>query len=154
MSDLHEIHRLVVAQGEAWDEFKKNDDRIDRLDKDIDKLSSDLAGQFLKLGRPNLGDGDKPALSTPTWIDTKTRQRIHVLTNSQRLADTVSSSDPTPSIGRLMRGVVLGGRADDAMELADERKALSIGEDPSGGYTVAGKLAQPTGSTCCVPIWS
>jgi HK97 family phage major capsid protein len=44
-------------------------------------------------------------------------------------------------MGRLLRGIVMGGRADDANELAEERKAMNIGNDPSGGFTVGGTMA-------------
>ena len=137
MSDFDEVKRLIVAQGDAFQEFKKF------YDGKLDNISKDFADQLLKFGRPALPGAARPAAtSAPTWIDVKTHRRIPVLSNSQSYADLVEGKgDPTPSIGRLMRGIVLGGRADDALELAEERKALSIGEDPSGGYTVGGKLA-------------
>jgi len=37
--------------------------------------------------------------------------------------------------------MVLGGRADDASELAEERKSLGISSDPAGGYNVNGSLS-------------
>ncbi len=45
------------------------------------------------------------------------------------------------SVGRFLRGIALGGRADDAAELAEERKELGITPDTAGGYTVSGILA-------------
>jgi hypothetical protein len=48
---------------------------------------------------------------------------------------TPSEERSTPSLGRFLRDIAAGGHAPDAAELAEERKALSIGKDPAGGYT-------------------
>jgi predicted phage gp36 major capsid-like protein len=66
---------------------------------------------------------------------------VPVLRPGDSLAALEGKTDKTPSMGRVLRGLVMGGAADDARELEDERKALSIGSDPSGGYTVQGALS-------------
>lgn len=132
---LQEIKRLAVAQGDAFQEFrKKNDDRVAGLESDILEIAK-------KAGRPfsNMGGSAEPAESSG-WINTKTAEPILVLKHGQALTKAQNNSD-TPSIGRVLRGLCLGGSAPDAAELADERKAMSMGSDPSGGYTVSGALA-------------
>lgn len=132
MSEIKEIIDLVTSQGEAWKTWRnKQDVKIAALDDEITELAK-------KANRPQT-DGTYPvdANKGEVWVDAKSRDKINVLTHGQTLSDTKQ----TPSIGRLMRGIVLGGRADDAKELETERKAMGVSSDPSGGYTVAGSLA-------------
>ena len=82
----------------------------------------------------------EPAANAESWIDAKTHDAIPVLTHAQSLSNPQKKAQ-TPSMGRVLRGLVLGGRAPDAKQLEEERKAMSIGNDPVGGYTVSGVLA-------------
>lgn len=135
------IENVINELGTAFDQFKStHDERLDKIEEKFGRVEEVL----LKAGRPNLvgssrkdGSEDKPQ---QFFFDTKTRQRVPVLEHGQRLAD-LDEKKEIPSLGRVLRGIILGGKADDAKELAEERKALSIDSDPSGGYTVAGELS-------------
>lgn len=118
-------------------------DAIAVLGDRVRELKSDSVEIQKKMARQSLAGGGTPqeATSITTWRDAKTHRLVPVLGRQHRLAALQAKDEQTPSIGRLMRGIILGGRADDAAELAEERKALSIGADPSGGYTVGGVLA-------------
>lgn len=107
---------------------------------EIDELKAALADLEKKAGRPNLGAGPETK-AHETWIDTKSRKAVPVLSHDQALRALEGKSDSPPSMGRVLRGLLLGGHAHDARELEDERKAMSIGADPAGGYTVSGVLA-------------
>lgn len=92
--------------------------------------------------RPGAIDATSQRMAAPeTFFDVKTKRQIPVLSHSHSLAGLEKKEPGTPSIGRLLRGIVLGGRADDANELADERKSLGISSDPAGGYNVNGGLS-------------
>lgn len=137
MSEMQEVLRLIEAQGDEWVKFhKRNQETISGLRDDLNAIQK-------KMGREFLAGGGSAAdtTSVTTWRDAKTHSLVPVLGSKHRLAGLSEKTEHTPSIGRLMRGIILGGRADDAYELAEERKALSIGADPSGGYTVSGVLA-------------
>lgn len=134
MSDIAEIVSLIRDQGAAIDSFtKKQTTRIDALERDLDEA----------LKRANRPGSTASQRSQPreTWIDNKTKRRVPVLAHKDSLAAQIKAESETPSVGRLLRGIVVGGRADDAGELADERKALGISADPAGGYTVSGALS-------------
>lgn len=128
MSTVEEIKDLIEVKGKARDE------RIAAVEKQLDAIEA-------KAGRPGAsGSGAAAAATGETWIDTKSGAPVAVLRHSDRLAAANRKEAPV-SVGRLMRGIVLGGNAPDARELAEERKALGIGSDPDGGYTVGGIVA-------------
>jgi HK97 family phage major capsid protein len=101
--------------------------------------------------------GHVPAVQTkaePVWFDTKTQKPVLVLNNKQRLANSIERDDvssktvvssqaaaPQISIGRMLRGIVLGDRAPDAKVLREELKALGIVPDTAGGFTVPTALS-------------
>ncbi len=118
---------------------KKSDKWREEKGAEIDLLKSELEQIQLKANRPKMG-GAEPAAKAESWIDVKTHDAIPVLTHEQSLS-TPEKKAQTPSMGRVLRGLVLGGRAHDAKHLEEERKAMSIGYDPGGGYTVSGVLA-------------
>lgn len=115
------------------------------IDGRLGVLEKNVFGIQKAMARPTFELGDAPLSEKSgitTWRDVKSGRPVPVLEAKHSLAALENKSDAeVPTIGRLMRGLVLGGRADDAAELAEERKALSIGADPSGGYTVSGLLA-------------
>lgn len=144
MTTISEIADLIEKQGEAVQEFRaKQIARIDALEKETLELAK-------KAGRP-WADGVAPtAIQHETWVDTKTGKAVPVLKHgeslvalqkSQRAAHGMDEYAAMPSIGRVLRGIVLGGAAKDAHELEAERKSLNIFSDPSGGYTVSDSLA-------------
>jgi HK97 family phage major capsid protein len=121
-----------AAQFEA--QHTKTAARLDEMARLVDEVA-------LKSARPGgMGASATPA-PVQTWIDTKTKARVPVLRPSDSMAALEAKTDKAPSMGRVLRGLVLGSAADDARELEDERKALSIGSDTGGGYTVSGTLS-------------
>jgi HK97 family phage major capsid protein len=141
MTTMQELHEL----SDSIDKFiKRYDERHAELDKAICEI-------HLKANRPNLhGTGPSIQKAVTTMFDTKSKREIPVLEHNQSLksfdkkSGSVSgfdNSEARPSMGRVLRGLVLGGRADDARELEEERKAMGMGSDPAGGYTVNGGLA-------------
>lgn len=136
MSDMNEVIKLIEQQGsDIAAQHRKTDARFSELEKDLNDIHK-------KAGRPFAAEADNASASKPeTFFDVKTKKSVQVLSHSHNLAALESNSKSAPSIGRLLRGIVLGGRADDANELADERKSLGIGSDPAGGYNVTGGLS-------------
>ncbi|MEO8022093.1 phage major capsid protein [Polaromonas sp.] len=133
MTSFDEITKLINDLGDRSDAWRKT------RGAEIDELKSELMDMQKKAGRPNLGGGSDTK-AHEIWIDTKSQKAVPVLSHGQALKSLEGRSD-TPNMGRVLRGLLLGGRAHDARELEDERKAMSIGTDPAGGYTVAGVLA-------------
>jgi HK97 family phage major capsid protein len=130
--DIVEMLAEMSRKSDAWRSTKG---------AEIDELKAALLDMEKKAGRPKATDGSDPDTKAhETWIDAKSHQEIPVLSHGQSLKALAGKAD-TPSMGRVLRGLVLGGRAHDARELEEERKAMSIGADPSGGYTVSGVLA-------------
>lgn len=124
------------AQGQAWADFKSsNGSRMKVIE---DELGSLLKSQGRKAFIPGQ---TTPTTPTQSFYDIKSKQRVPCLDHKDSLAALGNKTDGAPSVGRLLRGIILGGRADDAAELADERKALGTVSDPSGGYTLAGELS-------------
>lgn len=129
-----EFKKLVEEQAEAFIEFKKrHTDQVTALEQRLDEIQ-------LKDARPFGKGGTTPAPSAQTWIDTKTQREVKVYAGADPITTPAEAKD-TPSIGRVLRGLVLGGKAHDAKALEDERKALAISSDPAGGYTVSGALS-------------
>lgn len=135
MADISEIVSLIEKQGESMKNFQaKTADQIKALENDFNH------GMKVR-NRQSLG-GEPASLSADAedFIDTKTGNRIQVLKHSDKLLERKSNND-MPSVGRLLRGIILGGQAHDAEELSTERKSLNIFSDPSGGYSVGGDLS-------------
>lgn len=137
------LKALLEEQGRAIENFaKKQDARLGILEREVGDI-------LKKAARPAAGApvGENGQLqigevgNVATMLDAKSGTQIPVLEHKQSLASLEQRSESLPSMGRLLRGIVSGGRAHDADELADERKALGINPDPSGGYTVQGELA-------------
>jgi len=136
MSNVDEVVDLIEEKSrEAKARFEKTEARFKELEKDINEIEK-------KAGRPNFGDATAPTAKHETFFDVKTKRSVPVLSHAQSLKSLEEkSSADTPSIGRLLRGIVLGSRADDANELSEERKSLGISSDVSGGYAVSGGLS-------------
>jgi len=117
-------------------------------DEGIRKFKSDFTERLDVIERKaniNRLNGDPvniEAKPTTAWRETQTGKPVLVLERKHALASLdESEAKDTPSLGRVLRGIILGGQADDAKELAEERKALAITPDSDGGYTVAGALS-------------
>lgn len=139
MTPVDEITQMIETQGKAADKFRTEQiARIDELSESKKMIEDFMA----KMTAPGVKSADAGKETPPeTFYDTKTKKAVPVLNHAQSLKSFEGKTADLPSVGRLLRGIVLGGRADDANELAEERKALAINADPSGGYTVAGALS-------------
>ncbi len=123
--------------------------RLDKVGAELKERGKQFDELDLKVQRMNLGGvgwgarGSDPSSAPEQWLDIKTRRPIPVLRHEHKLRDLDrgDADGAKVSVGRFLRGIALGGRADDAAELAEERKALGITPDTSGGYTVSGILA-------------
>lgn len=146
MADMNDVIKLIESQGDAFEKFKQSyDNRFETLEEETNNL-------IKKSNRPgaHLITNTEQAEQTEQFIDSKSGKSIPVLAHTDKLltleqkasgASRLGHSSDMPSVGRLLRGIVLGGRASDAGQLAEERKSLSIDADPSGGYTVGGALS-------------
>lgn len=136
VTTLDDILDLTRKQGDAMQPFFKKVDALEAGLLDLQKKSGRAAISGLS------GTGGLPESSpVEKWYDAKTRTPVPVLEHKQSLARLGGNAEPPSSIGRVLRGLVLGGRADDAKQLEDERKSLGISSDPAGGYTVSGALS-------------
>jgi HK97 family phage major capsid protein len=134
---VKEIADLIEAQGRAWENHKK------MQSSELEAMRDQFTEIEKKVGRPDWFGSSTESKQAPAaqFIDTKSGKIVPVLKHGQSLAALESASADQPSMGRLLRGIVLGGRAADAADLEMERKALGVSADPSGGYTVSGVLA-------------
>jgi HK97 family phage major capsid protein len=97
------------------------------------------------------GTGIEPATAEPAalppcqLLEARTGRPIPALSHKMRMVDLLppeKARELKPdSVGRFLRGIILGGRCDDARELEEERKALGASPDTSGGYMIGGALA-------------
>ncbi|MCB1995335.1 MAG: phage major capsid protein [Burkholderiaceae bacterium] len=141
MTTITDIAEILDGQAKAVTEFKNaHTTRVNALEEQVKQIA-------MKAQRPNFGGSNpgSPNVAPAVWIDPRTKSRIDVLSADQSLlqrevAATEHKGD-IPSMGRVLRGLALGGAADDARELEAERKALNIGNDPQGGYSVQGMLS-------------
>ncbi len=138
--DMTDVISAVEAGNTAVGELKKN------LVADMDEQKKRLLALETKANRPNLFGSGSPIVETKsaeTWIDAKTQRPIQVLEHKHSLAalEPKLENVNVPSMGRLLRGMVLGGRAHDAKELEEERKSLGFSDNTAGGFTVPAQLS-------------
>lgn len=104
-----------------------------------------------KDNKRRMSGGDYSAAPQPSdakWIDVKTGKPLVTLNHSQKMAalpqyQVAGVDESKLSPGRWLRGVILGGNAPDAAELAEERAAFS-GKSLAGNVDPAGGLLMPT----------
>lgn len=132
--DMEEIKRLIDTQGESLKKWKETQGA------QIEGLASSVEGLAKKAGRPTglVGEPSASNERSESWIDVKSQSPIPVLSHGQSV---IQSKGDAPNLGRVLRGLVMGGRASDAKALDVERKALGISSNPAGGFTVDGTLA-------------
>lgn len=149
MSDLSEVKNLIEEQGRAWEEFKRTNDELIKAKADgkaLADIEAKLANMTLTLDeakaradelfeeikaskRPNLGSGDGGDM-----------QKEAKAFNDALRADMQSKGRPAAEISvdayaQYKSAFVNLVRHGDLERLsADERKALSAGSDPDGGY--------------------
>jgi HK97 family phage major capsid protein len=164
MADLSEVKTLIEDQGRAWEEFKKTNDaiiqakadgkavgdletKLGTISQQMDKLA-DLKAEFdqfvLKSQRPGLGGGSNEIeAEAKSW-------------NAMLRADFQSKGRPMPAevspeaYAQYKSAFFSMARNGDMERLtAEERKALSAGSDPDGGYL----LPTPTVGRMVKRIW-
>ena len=149
MSDLSEVKSLIEEQGRAWEEFKRTNDELIKAKADgkaIADIEAKLANMTAALDeaktradelfeeikaskRPNLGSGDGGDM-----------QKEAKAFNDALRSDMQSKGRPAAEISvdayaqYKSAFVTLVRRGDLERLSADERKALSAGSDPDGGY--------------------
>lgn len=148
--DLSEIKGLIEAQGKAWEEFKStNDERIKRLEKGLgtddleaklEKINGELSRvereyktgltELEKLhNRPKFGNGD------PETAELKAFNRA-VKSHCVRLNRPLAADISPDQYAEYKTGFI-SYMAKGREEIpAEERKAMTIGSDPDGGYLV------------------
>jgi len=149
MSDILEIKSLIEAQGKAWEDHKKTNDaliaakadgkaigdleaKLAVISTDLDKYT-DLKSQFeevmTKLQRPGAGAEDKTVTEEVKGFNDMLRADYQ---SKGRAApaplDTAGYAEYKTAFFKVASGVTV-----DSLSSA-ERKALSAGSDPDGGY--------------------
>ncbi len=144
-----DIKSILETQGKAWDEHKKTTDELIKakadgkavgdleaklatLGAEMDKMS-DLKSQFeevmTKLQRPGSGAEDKDVTAEVKGFNAMIRADFQSKGKSAPAAlDTAGYSEYKSAFFKLAAGVTI-----DSLS-SDERKALSAGSDPDGGY--------------------
>jgi HK97 family phage major capsid protein len=127
MSDLSELMSLLDKQGEAFEAFKKrHEELIGAERKDREALEA-------RLNRLNLSGGDGRGSET---------KDIEIFNAMRRSAHLMKNMPPPSDIDRdtlrsYKSALVMYLRSGNLELLsAEERKSLSVGVDPSGGYLV------------------
>lgn len=149
MSDLSEVKSLIEEQGRAWEEFKRTNDELVKAKAD-GKAVSDLEAKLANLSvavdeaksraddafeemkaskRPNLGGGgDSDVQKEAKSFNDALRADMQ---SKGRLVAEISV-DQYAQYKSAFMGLVRHGDLERLS--ADERKALSAGSDPDGGY--------------------
>lgn len=150
MSDIIEIKNLIEKQGQAWEEFKKTNDelvkakadgkavadleaKLAKINEDMDQLA-ELKSEFDKFvaasQRPGVGGQEKADLEAEckSW---NAMLRADFQSKGRAIPAEVSP-DQYAQYKSAFFSLVRHG--DIERLSADERKALSAGSDPDGGY--------------------
>lgn len=152
MSDIIEIKRLIEEQGTAWAEFKKTNDeliaakadgkavgeletKLAKISDDLDKLS-ELRDQFekieAKLGRPQNDVEAKAAADLATEVKGfNAAMRAEYQSKGKAIPSDLSPEEYTQYKNAFFKVAV--GVGMDSLS-SEERKAMSAGSDPDGGY--------------------
>lgn len=130
-----EVSAAVEAIGTKLDGFRDEMTGLVREERERREALERKVNENRLTARPT-ADG-----LAPTWIDAESKQRIPVLHHGQKLADLSEHKGEVPSLGRMLRGLILGSKADDWRELREEMKALAISSDASGGILVPDVLS-------------
>jgi HK97 family phage major capsid protein len=149
MSEILEIKSLIEQQGKAWEDHKKTNDaliaakadgkavgdleaKLAKISTDLDKYS-DLKAQFeevmLKMQRPGNGPEEKAVADEVKGFNAMIRADYQSKGKSAPAPlDAAAYGEYKSAFFKLAAGVTI-----DSLN-ADERKALSAGSDPDGGY--------------------
>lgn len=149
MSDILEIKKLIEAQGQAWEEHKKTNDELikakaegkavadleaklakvsDEMDK-LAELKADFDKFILESQRPGASKGDENTEAECKQWNAMLRADFQ---SKGRSIPAEVSVDAYTQYKSAFYSLVRHG--DIERLSADERKALSAGSDPDGGY--------------------
>lgn len=149
MSDILEIKKLIEAQGQAWEEHKKTNDELikakaegkavadlesklakvsDEMDK-LAELKADFDKFILESQRPGASKGDENTEAECKQWNAMLRADFQ---SKGRSIPAEVSVDAYAQYKSAFYSLVRHG--DIERLSADERKALSAGSDPDGGY--------------------
>ncbi len=149
MSDIIEIKSLIEKQGQAWEEFKRTNDEIikakadgkavgdletklAKVSADLDKLT-ELKAQFeevmTKLNRPGATKADEEAAVEVKNFNLMMRAEF------QSKGKSIPAELDADTYKQYKSGFfkLISGTTMDSLS-GDERKAMSAGSDPDGGY--------------------
>lgn len=149
MSDILEIKKLIEAQGQAWEEHKKTNDellkakaegkavadleaKLAKLSDEMDKLAelkADFDKFILESQRPGASKSDENAEAECKQWNAMLRADFQ---SKGRSIPAEVSVDAYAQYKSAFYSLVRHG--DIERLSADERKALSAGSDPDGGY--------------------
>lgn len=160
MSEILEIKRLIEEQGKAWEEHKKTNDelikakadgkvvteleaKLAKIGADLDRigeLKSEFDAVMAKLQRPG---GDDPKAKAEQERELKEFNGM-IRSEFQSKGKILPAPLDQDGYRHYKSGFykMVSGVAFDALE-PDERKAMSAGSDPDGGYLLP---ASTTGS--------
>lgn len=152
MSDLLEIKKIIEAQGQAWEEFKRTNDellkakaegkavadieaKLARISDSMDALA-ELKNEFdealKKIGRPENGQAKG---ENDLQVECKSFNAM-LRADLQSKGRAVSEVD-VETYQQYKSGFFKLVRTGNLESLSvDERKAMSVGSDPDGGYLV------------------
>src|SRR5574337_373403 len=139
MSDILEIKSLIEAQGKAWEEHKKTNDELLKakaegkavadLEAKLAELKADFDKFILESQRPGASKGYENAEAECNQWNAMLRADFQ---SKGRSIPAEVSVDAYTQYKSAFYSLVRHG--DIERLSADERKALSAGSDPDGGY--------------------
>lgn len=151
MSDFAEVKSLIEAQGQAWEEFKTTNDalikakadgkavgdlqaKVEKMSAAMDKFSeikTAVDELQLKAARPDLGT-DKASVALADEVKGfNLTMRADYQSKGRQIPADLDAKTYQEYKGAFLR--VMAGTPVDQLG-TDERKALSAGSDPDGGY--------------------
>ncbi len=160
MTDLAEVKNIIEKQGEAWEQFKKANNeliaakaegkavadleaKLEKISKDMDKFSDDRKAfeeVMAKVTAPGFNAGVE---------DKETQEEIKSF-NSLFRAEFAGKKNQAPEYDHetykhYKDGLIayLSGTSIDSLD-ADQRKAMSAGSDPDGGYLLTPNMVGQT----------
>lgn len=145
---LAEIKRLITTQGTAWEEFKREhtklleakadgkaisdfEAKLAKLDADLEKSATALDDVLVKMNRPGFETGSGSAAIADETKAFNNARRADAISKGRRVPDEVGADVYTAYKSGFLT-LARTGNLDDLS--GDERKAMSAGSDPQGGY--------------------
>ena len=146
MSDINEVKDLIQKQGEAWTVFKQANDAAIQAKADgkavgdleakvaqagdaMDEFKAQVEKQFATMQRPGVGGEDKSVTEEVKGFNDTLRAEYQ---SKGRQAPTAFDADTYAQYKSAFFKVASGVAVD--LLSSSERKAMSAGSDPDGGY--------------------